>query len=304
MEKRFKISCLSIFATSIFACSSLFALTTDISVSAGYRHDNIKHDLKFDVTSPTWGETAKGTVINQDTLNICDVSGSIKLLTEKNYVLQGAMDFGWVVGGVKEQLNSKGLTAGPVTTYALRHNLKKSSSKHGHMFDVAAAIGKQVEIMPNLMVIPSIGYARHCTSFNKFQSFPELVNSAEATHKVRWIGPFVKLELPYTIQDGISIRPYAEYHYARYESSLSGRSMMGRYTFTGTKWGNIYKAGISGSYAISNNIGIDLAYGFEYRSARPSNLSASIVVPDFKGSCSGKVKQKDHKINLGISYVF
>lgn len=304
---------------------------SSISISGGYRHDNLKWNTKCNDLD---------TKVNFKNINIWEIGLVGKYVTCNNIYFRGYANYGWLTSGhsvekdleIDEEFDGSTVN---VTDNFVEYSQSKNKLK-GHVYDASLALGYQFTFCNcTASLSPILGYSWHGQNYNgkKIPSSPCNVNNCENgglfepdlndelgfntfstdsrnLYHTRWNGPWLGLDFEYLIGCDWTVFLSYEYHWAHFhaksrlafdiENKHSANNARGQIVFLGTSWDfcNCWTVGLVG----------------QFRWWHASNGKERTVLEDFDEGCDNyrvinKIKLKSVSLKttavyLNLGYVF
>jgi hypothetical protein len=223
MRKR-TLSLLVLAFLPFFSCpSSTHAadIKTDISLSTGYRVDN----LSWNIAGSTYGTNPN--ILSELTwsdLETFEAAVSGRVLVNEWLYVRGSFGYGWTFSG--DNLDSDFLGNNRTQEYSRSSN----SADGGTVLDAAIGFGYQFSFLSGrLRLAPLLGYSYSSQNLAlndgaQVMATPGLtppvgpIHGLDSTYDASWLGPWLGVDLSVEITKKLTLFGSFEYHWATYDA--------------------------------------------------------------------------------------
>jgi hypothetical protein len=288
----------------------------EFHLDAGYRIDELDWNISGSIDSSnivselTW-----------DDLEIYQVRGGGKLDFGNEGApftvsLKGTVGYGWIVDGENQDSDFAG--DNPTQEFSRSNN----SSDDGDVFDVSAAIGPRLKVLPDkLAITPLAGFSYHeqnLTMTDGFQTLsrPEIdprvpptgpFAGLDSTYETQWYGPWIGLDVTLRPVERFMLSGSLEYHWVDFEAQANWNlrdDFAHPKSFEHEADGDGIVLALGGKYDLADQWAIHL--NLDYQDWKAENG----VIRFFSASGGDDVQRlnevnwESHAVILGVTYRF
>jgi hypothetical protein len=230
-SKKNRISLLLLLANIAFFSyldpSEAADIKTDISLSAGYRVDELSWNIAGNLYGANPNVLSELTWSNLETLQTT-VSG--RALVNQWLYVRGSVGCGWTFSGDNQDSDFDG------NHRTQEYSRSNNSADGGSVLDAVVGIGYQFEVLSHkLKLIPLIGYSYHEQNLTLNHGFQTIstpghvpptppygpIQGLDSTYDTSWQGPWLGIDLSFAITDRVTLFGGFEYHWAEYEAEAN-----------------------------------------------------------------------------------
>lgn len=259
-----KLACILAISAALFTASYKPADASDLTLSAGYRMDN----LKWNIAGTTAG-TNPNILSELEWKDIESYQAKAKLRSMGKLVyFRAYADYAWIFEGENRD-----------SDYAFDNRtgeFSRSENKadDGNLWDASAGIGLAFQgggkTKSSFYVAPLVGFSYHRQDLRIREGnqvipptgpFPGL----DSKYRADWYGPWAGLDLSYRF-DKLRLSASVEGHLAEYEAEADWNlrdDFQHPVSFEHTADGQGIIVTVEGDYAVTDNVAINLSYDYQ-----------------------------------------
>ena len=202
-------------------------IKTDISLSTGYRVDDLSWNIAGDISGSNPNVLSELTWSDLETLQ---ATLSARALVNDWLYLRGSFGYGCIRSGDNQDSDFDG------NHRTQEYSRSNNSADDGSVLDAVFGIGYQFEVISRkLKLIPLIGYSYHeqnLTMTNGFQTISTPAHvpptppygplpGLDSSYDAKWTGPWLGIDLSFEITESFTLSGSLEYHWAEYEAEAN-----------------------------------------------------------------------------------
>jgi hypothetical protein len=285
-------------------------IKTDISLSTGYRVDNLRWNIAGSIYGSNPNILSELTWSDLQTLQ-ATLGG--RLLVNGWFYVRGSFGYGWTFSG--DNVDSDFLGKNRTQEYSRSSN----SADGGTVLDAAIGAGYQFSFLSDrLRLAPLVGYSYSAQNLAVNDGMQVIatpgwtppagpIQGLNSAYDASWLGPWLGIDLSVEITRRLTLFGSFEYHWATYdaEGNLNLRNDLAHpKSFGQDADGKGYLIALSAEYLLAGSWSLNMSLNYQQWSTDPGHDHLYYANGSVAETRLNEVKWDSYAVMLGIVYRF